>query len=260
MSSKNEFKAFSVDKNANVVDQERYEESHSLYVGFLPESIPSHLLNKALRQSSTISSVVADFIATQSGDDVLDDGNVAKLIVQLNKALEQKTMASIPDASLTQKGVVQLTNYLGDSDTLAVTQKLALEMQRLAVPIGRKVNGKSLITDINLNAEDVGTYYKSEIDVRIARNTATRSMNGWWQCGNTRITYQWGIVTRIANETNVYFPISFSEVCWNVQLTVSNINGQASGANILVKNLSTSGFTYYSEVGENSAYWFAIGY
>ncbi|EQB98181.1 putative tail fiber protein [Photorhabdus temperata subsp. temperata M1021] len=86
------------------------------------------MLNKTLRQSSTISSVVADFIATQSGDDVLDDGNIAKLIAQLNKALEQKITTDIPRASLTQKGVVQLTNVIGNSDTLAVTQKLVQEV------------------------------------------------------------------------------------------------------------------------------------
>ncbi|MEK9495182.1 tail fiber protein, partial [Photorhabdus sp. P32] len=87
-----------------------------------------HLLNKVLRQASTVSSVVADFIAARSGNDVLDDGNIAKLTAQLNKALEQKITTDIPGASLTQKGVVQLTNVIGNSDTLAVTQKLVQEV------------------------------------------------------------------------------------------------------------------------------------
>ncbi|TDB61708.1 gp53-like domain-containing protein [Photorhabdus khanii] len=90
MSPKNDFKAFSVSNNANVINQERYEESQSLQTGFPPENIPIHVLNKALRQSSTISSVVANFIATQSGDNVLDDGDITKLTAQLNKALGQK--------------------------------------------------------------------------------------------------------------------------------------------------------------------------
>ncbi|KER01708.1 tail fiber protein [Photorhabdus temperata] len=128
MSHKNNFKAFSTSNNANVVSQERYEESQSLQTGFSQDNVPTHLLNKTLRQSSTISSVVADFIATQSGDDVLDDGNIAKLTAQLNKALEQKITTDIPSASLTQKGVVQLTNVIGNSDTLAVTQKLVQEV------------------------------------------------------------------------------------------------------------------------------------
>ncbi|WP_387690277.1 phage tail protein [Photorhabdus sp. RM71S] len=128
MSPKNDFKAFSISNNANVVSQEKYEENESLNTGFPPESITTHVLNKALRQSSTISSVVANFIATQSGNDVLDDGNIDKLTAQLNKALEKKITTKIPDASLTQKGIVQLTDIIGNSNTLAATQKLVSDI------------------------------------------------------------------------------------------------------------------------------------
>ncbi|CAQ83744.1 MULTISPECIES: phage tail protein [Photorhabdus] len=129
MSAKNDFKAFSIKIGANVVSQSLYESSSELQTGLKPGSdIDIHLLNKTLRQSSTISSVIADFIATESDSDVLDDGNIAKLTVQLNKALEQKIATDIPSASLTQKGAVQLTNVIGNSDTLAVTQKLVQEI------------------------------------------------------------------------------------------------------------------------------------
>ncbi|MGV7960886.1 phage tail protein [Photorhabdus tasmaniensis] len=125
----NDFKAFSISNNANVVSQERYEESRSLKTGFPPDNVTTHELNKVLRQSSTISSVVANFIATHSGgDDVLDDGDIAKLTAQLNRALEKKITTEIPSTSLTQKGIVQLTDQTGNSDTLAVTQKLASDI------------------------------------------------------------------------------------------------------------------------------------
>ncbi|TDB54199.1 phage tail protein [Photorhabdus khanii] len=171
MSPKNDFKAFSISNNANVVSQRLYEESKDLLTGFPPNDVPTHILNKALRQSSTISSVLANFIAAQSGDDVLDDGDIAKLTAQLNRALEQKTTTKVPDASLTQKGVVQLTDVVGNSDTLAVTQKLAQEIINLLredinnrVPNTRKVNGKALSTDISLSAVDVGAYTKAEVN------------------------------------------------------------------------------------------------
>ncbi|CAQ83743.1 MULTISPECIES: phage tail fiber protein [Photorhabdus] len=91
MSVKNDFKAFSISNNSNALNQYRYENSSELQDGFDPtKQFDLHVLNKALRQSSTISSVVADFIATGSGSDVLDDGNIANLTAQLNKALEQK--------------------------------------------------------------------------------------------------------------------------------------------------------------------------
>ncbi len=128
MSQKNDFKAFSISNNANVVSQEKYEENQSLQVGFPPENISTHILNKALRQSSTIAAVIANFIATQSDDDVLDDGDIAKLTAKLNQALKQKITAKIPNASLTQKGIVQLTNEIGNNETLAVTQKLVQEI------------------------------------------------------------------------------------------------------------------------------------
>lgn len=146
MSHKNDFKAFSISDNANVVSQEKYEENQSLQTGFPSGNVTTHLLNKVLRQSSTISSVVADFIATQSGNDILDDGNVAKLTAQLNKAIAQKITTDMPNASLTQKGVVQLTNVIGNSDTLAVTQKLVQQ---------------------EINSLREHTYTREEIDNRI---------------------------------------------------------------------------------------------
>ncbi|MBS9426796.1 phage tail protein [Photorhabdus akhurstii] len=128
MNQKNDFKAFSISDDANVVSQEKYEESQNLQTGFPPENVSTHVLNKVLRQSSIISSVVANFIAERSGAEVLDNGDIAKLTAQLNQALEQKIATDIPNASLTQKGVVQLTNVIGESDTLGVTQKLAQEI------------------------------------------------------------------------------------------------------------------------------------
>ncbi|MCW7764593.1 phage tail protein, partial [Photorhabdus luminescens] len=128
MNHKNNFKAFSINNNANVLSQERYEESQSLKTGFPPDNITVHLLNKVLRQSSTIASVVSSFIATYSGNDVLDDGDIVKLTTQLNRALEQKITTEVPTASLTQKGVTQLTDKTGNSNTLVVTQKLVSDV------------------------------------------------------------------------------------------------------------------------------------
>ncbi|MCW7548504.1 phage tail protein [Photorhabdus sp. APURE] len=191
MNHKNDFKAFSIKNNANVVSQERYEESRSLKTGFPPDNITVHLLNKVLRQSSTITSVLANFIATYSGNDVLDNGDIVKLTAQLNGALEQKIATEVPNASLTQKGVTQLTDKTGNSNTLAVTQKLVSDVNdnansklsknqngadipdknafvknlnllktvafaKEAVPSSRKINGKSLTSDVILNAGDIG--------------------------------------------------------------------------------------------------------
>ncbi|NHB62090.1 phage tail protein [Photorhabdus sp. RW14-46] len=127
MSPKNDFKPFSIRNDSNIVSQERYEADKSLQEGFPPENISTHVLNKALRQSSTIASVVANFIATESGSDVLDNGDIDKLTSQLNQALK----------------------------------KIATDGK---VPNSRKINGKALTEDINLNASDVGAYTQTEVD------------------------------------------------------------------------------------------------
>ncbi len=184
MSQKNDFKAFSISNNANVVSQEKYEENQSLQVGFPPDNISTHVLNKALRQSSTIASVIANFIAIQSGDDILDDGDIAKLTTKFNQALKQKVTAEIPDASLTQKGVVQLTNEIGNNETLAVTQKLVQEIINSLrgnidgkVSNSRKINGKALTEDINLNASDVGAYTRTEVYTRAEVDKLIKTAN-----------------------------------------------------------------------------------
>ncbi|QXF33514.1 phage tail protein [Photorhabdus luminescens] len=104
MSQKNDFKAFSISDNANVVSQEKYEESQNLRTGFPPENVSTHVLNKVLRQSSTIASVVANFIATQSGEDVLDDGDIAKLTVRFNSALDKALEQKVSNISSTPVG------------------------------------------------------------------------------------------------------------------------------------------------------------
>ncbi|WP_248000662.1 phage tail protein [Photorhabdus hindustanensis] len=212
MNPKNDFKAFSISHNANVASQEKYEESQNLKTGFEPDGITTHILNKALRQSSTISSVVANFIATQSGNDVLDDGNIEKLNAQLNNALEQKMAPKVPDASLTQKGIVQLTDVVGNSNSLAATQKLVsdvndnannklaknqngadipnknefvknldlletVNLAKNAVPNSRRINGKALTEDINLVAGDVGAFSRAEVDERYQK----KGPNQWWR-------------------------------------------------------------------------------
>ncbi|KGM26163.1 phage tail protein [Photorhabdus luminescens] len=494
MSAKNDFKAFSISNDANVVSQDKYEKDQGLQVGFPPDNITSNLLNKVLRQSSTIASVVANFIATQSGSDILDDGDVAKLAEQLNKALKQKITTEVPNASLTQKGVVQLTNVLGDSDILAVTQKLAQEIVNslresinAKVPNTRKINGKALSEDITItsqdilggqaislgdkadlnsyktpgiyhqeydahaknglnypeflagalivlksagtvqryfvynssrvytrsqfhdnpwtpwtreyntlnkpNAEDIGAYTKIESDSRYIagirkvngkslatdvtitsqdilsgqaislgdnvnldycktpgiyyqdynahakngvnypeplsgslivlkaagviqryfvynssrvytrsqfhdnpwtpwaqeyntlnkpadrvisgytkaevdnlvnakgnKNTALKSVNGWWKCGETGVIYQWGIVNWAAYDTPVSFPIQFPNACVNVSLTLGDKSDLKSSYNVVARQLSVTGFSYWAYETENSAFWFAVGY
>ncbi|TDB49239.1 gp53-like domain-containing protein [Photorhabdus khanii] len=302
MSLKNDFKAFSVKNDANIIHQDKYEESLSLQTGFPPNTISIDLLNKVLRQSSIISSVIADFIATQSGNDILDDGDIVKLTTQLNKALEQKITTKTPNASLTQKGIVQLTSAVGNSDTLAVTQKLAQEIVNSLneninskIPNIRKVNGKVLSSDINLNAGDVGSYDKSESDGKYqlrgnyqpagnyapagqsytksesdslygSKNTALKAESGWWRCGDTGMIYQWGRTPGTLSETFAHysFPIAFPTTCAIGVATPDYHTTEKGSLSAYFYILNNASFRLTLDQASNDqparVFWFAIGW
>ncbi|TNH44475.1 phage tail protein [Photorhabdus luminescens] len=241
MNLKNDFKAFSVRDGANVVAQNLYEELPELQSGFPPIGLTTHVLNKALRQSSTISSVVADFISAESGSDVLDDGNIAKLTAQLNKALEKKITTKIPDASLTQKGIVQLTDGIGNSNTLAATQKLVSDINNNANNRLEKTQNGSDIPDKNEFVKNLGLDKAANLKVGNGINqipdmsffTANLVKNGWQKLPSGLII-MWGLA-QVYNHSSPQsgylnnFPIPFPNQCVSITLTHRGNDPQAAG-------------------------------
>ncbi|MFZ4833096.1 gp53-like domain-containing protein [Rouxiella sp. Mn2063] len=84
----NNFKPFGVGKAANVSTQADYEALPALDSGFSAGKASSAQINKALRQGTVMSSVLAQFIANLSGKDVLDDGNTQAVLNNLIAALK----------------------------------------------------------------------------------------------------------------------------------------------------------------------------
>ncbi|WP_072205307.1 gp53-like domain-containing protein [Enterobacter kobei] len=82
----NNFKAFALDPNANVMSQADWEALPALLSGFTAGKAASAQVNKALRQGSTIAAVVGQFIAN-SGVDALDNGDVSGLVTKFTNAL-----------------------------------------------------------------------------------------------------------------------------------------------------------------------------
>ncbi|MCW7549347.1 phage tail protein [Photorhabdus sp. APURE] len=213
MSPKNDFKAFSINNNANVVSQKEYEKSQNLQTGFPPEDITTHVLNKALRQSSTIASAVADFIATQSGDDVLDDGDIVKLIAQLNRALEQKIITKISTSAL---GKAQNGADIPDKNTFVKNLGLNEAAKR---GIGVGVNQVPDMSFFNANLNYSG-----------------------WQKLPSGLIEMWGIaqVNGYGSYTSGYlnnFPIPFPNKCFNVTLTHNGHSPNAAGIfSVIIEN------------------------
>jgi len=83
----NNFKAFGIGAGANVTSQADYEALAALLTGFQSGKASSAQINKALRQSSTMANVLAQFISDSASVDVLDNGNPATILANLKAAL-----------------------------------------------------------------------------------------------------------------------------------------------------------------------------
>lgn len=111
MAIENDFLPFAVGSGANVLTQAQYAALTSLLQnGFTAGIAPSVQLNKVWRQSSIMASVIAQFIAQQTGQNAIDDGTTATLLANLTAAIG----ASSP-------GVVGATRNLSMSVTAAST-------------------------------------------------------------------------------------------------------------------------------------------
>lgn len=85
--AQNDFKPFAIGSGANVTSQADWEALSALAIGFQSGKASSAEVNKALRQGSTIASILAQFISEQTNEDVLDDGNTDNLLSQLKASL-----------------------------------------------------------------------------------------------------------------------------------------------------------------------------
>lgn len=89
----NNFKAFALDPNANVLSQTEWEALPALLSGFSAGKASSAQVNKAIRQATFIASAVAQFVSDALTQDVLDDGNSQAFVTALKQAI---TNGSVP--------------------------------------------------------------------------------------------------------------------------------------------------------------------
>lgn len=92
MANKNNFKAFALDPNANVMSQADWEALPALLSGFTAGKASSAQVNKALRQGTVMASVIAQFITDTTGLDVLDNGDLVVLQQAFAKAMRGRLL------------------------------------------------------------------------------------------------------------------------------------------------------------------------
>lgn len=139
--AKNDFKPFATGKGANVTSQPDWEALPALLSGFTAGKASSAQVNKALRQASFIAATLAQYTASKSGQDVLDDGDLSGFIAKMSAAFGKDFQTL--DATLTAlaglaTGADKLPYFTGN-DTAGQTDLTS---------VGRDIIGKASIADI----------------------------------------------------------------------------------------------------------------
>lgn len=139
--AKNDFKPFATGKSANVTSQPDWEALPALLSGFTAGKASSAQVNKALRQASFIAAALAQYTASKSGQDVLDDGDLSGFIAKMSAAFGKDFQTL--DATLTAlaglaTGADKLPYFTGN-DTAGQTDLTS---------VGRDIIGKASIADI----------------------------------------------------------------------------------------------------------------
>ncbi|HGP0796470.1 TPA: hypothetical protein ACLFL6_001810 [Salmonella enterica subsp. salamae serovar 50:b:z6] len=205
--AKNDFKPFATGKGANVTSQPDWEALPALLSGFTAGKASSAQVNKALRQASFIAAALAQYTASKSGQDVLDDGDLSGFIAKMSAAFGKDFQTL--DATLTAlaglaTGADKLPYFTGDdtagqTDLTSVGRDIigkasiadiltylglgeTINLAKNAVPATRRVNSKPLTGDITLRASDVGAISADAVG-EITDNGTMASANkpGWWR-------------------------------------------------------------------------------
>ncbi|ENG6107585.1 tail fiber protein [Serratia liquefaciens] len=238
--AKNEFLPFGTAANANVLSNADYLALPARPAGFTGGVAKSEELNKVWRQTSVMANVLAQFIADQSGQDVLDNGDLATLKTNLQDAIKKYVNSGLPSASGTVAGITKLSSATDSADnTLAATPSAVKSAMDTA---------------------------KGKAD----KNTALKNTSGWWKCGSSGVIYQWGLVTNNSQYT-VALPIPFPTRIASVTATaagpISAPSGDRSFVEVAVTDLSNITITCSrpaagggSEPYTRNVYWMAIGY
>ncbi|MEG5996889.1 gp53-like domain-containing protein [Enterobacter ludwigii] len=112
MANKNDFKAFALDPNANVLSQANWEALPALLSGFTAGKASSAQVNKAIRQATTIGALIGQFIAN-AGVDALDNADVNGLVTKFTNALT----TNLGLGSAATKNVGTSTNQIPDMNS-----------------------------------------------------------------------------------------------------------------------------------------------
>lgn len=116
----NQFLPYATAGGANVVDQATYAAAAYVATGRGSGILPSAVYNKIARQGNFVAAGLAQFMADQTGDDILDDGNLTNFVAQLEAAVTAITSNNFTtgDGKLTMKIVADSGWVIMDDGTI----------------------------------------------------------------------------------------------------------------------------------------------
>ncbi|HHR4823210.1 TPA: S protein [Salmonella enterica] len=242
--AKNDFKPFATGKGANVTSQPDWEALPALLSGFTAGKASSAQVNKALRQASFIAAALAQYTASKSGQDVLDDGDLSGFIAKMSAAFGkdfqtldatltalaglatgadklpyftgndtagQTDLTSVGRDIIGKASIADILTYLGLGETINLAKN--------AVPATRRVNSKPLTGDITLSAADVNAFALGMTGDYTLENDKSVGWN--WKSG------VYNVPTGGASKLILHFNMNIGS-CPAVQFCVNYKNGGIS--------------------------------
>ncbi len=111
----NQIKPFATGPGANIVSQNEWETLPALLSGFTAGKASSAQINKVLRQTSFIAAALAEFVSEKSGQDVLDDGDVAGFVAKLSSGIAANYLSrEKPFADIKADGAAAVSTALAN--------------------------------------------------------------------------------------------------------------------------------------------------
>lgn len=113
MAGTNQFLAFATGTGANVLSPSAYASMAALSGGFSSGVANSQQMNTVWRQSSFISSGVAQLVANVTNVNINDDGNLSNFVTNLQNAIAAISLATSGTGSVTTASIVSANGFAG---------------------------------------------------------------------------------------------------------------------------------------------------
>ncbi|CNK97522.1 tail fiber protein [Yersinia aldovae] len=267
----NQILPFGISAGANVIPYADYEALPARSGGFVSGVARSEQLNTVWRQSSFVASVLAQFIASRSGQDVLDDGDTIKLLTNLELAIKTYANNNLPAASTTVAGIAKLSSEINSSsEVLAATPKAVKAVSDASL---KATNNLSEIKSAGATAvastlANLGLKEAAKRDVGTGVNqipdmSAFTSGPGWMKFPDgTIIQFGTNIAGSAGYPTSVNFPVPFT-ADFRVTCSFDSPTNTADCPAFSTSKIGNVGFYLASSrqgsVTGAGAHWIAIG-